>query len=46
MASNIIEQTRALHEDTERLENVAVQFLLEEPKTVSKIYFAGTFQKT
>ena len=34
MASNIIEQTRALHEDVERLESIGTQFLLEEPKTV------------
>jgi len=33
MAGTLLEQTRSLHEDIERLEYAAVQFLLEEPKT-------------
>ena len=34
MAATLIEQTRALHEDIERLEYAASQFLLEDPKNV------------
>eukprot|EP01102_Stenamoeba_stenopodia_P015481 TRINITY_DN5281_c0_g1_i1.p1 TRINITY_DN5281_c0_g1~~TRINITY_DN5281_c0_g1_i1.p1 ORF type:complete len:405 (+),score=115.52 TRINITY_DN5281_c0_g1_i1:184-1398(+) len=34
MASTVIEETRTFHEDIERLERTAVQFLLEDPKTV------------
>lgn len=35
MSGNLLERTRALHEDIDRLEQAAVEFLLEEPRTVS-----------